>query len=72
MPIAQDIFDMIDIGRKPSVISGDFDIKYLLKIALIAKDICSCCAMALEYSFQLLSAALSHRVVAQWVHPFMQ
>ena len=32
MPIPQEIFDMIDIVRKPSqVISGDFDIKILVE-----------------------------------------
>ena len=69
MPIAKEISDMLDIDRKPlQVISVVF---FTSKIAKIAQDKCSHCAMALDNRFRLLSTALSHRVIAQWVHPFI-
>ena len=47
MPIAREILDMLDLGRKPSqVISVVF---FTSKLAKIAKDKCSHCAMALDY-----------------------
>ena len=50
MPIAKEILDMLELGRKPSqVFSGIF---FTLKIAKITKDKCSHCAMAFDYSFQ--------------------
>ena len=68
MPIAKEILDMLDIGRKQSqVISVVF---FTLKIAKITKDVCSHCVMGLNYSFRWLSMAPSHRIIALWVHPF--
>ena len=69
MPIAKEILDMLDLGRKPSqVISVVF---FTSKIAKIAKDKCTHSAMALDYSFQWVSTGLSHRIIALWVHPLM-
>ena len=67
MPTAKEIADMLDIGRNTlQVISVVF---FTSKIAKIAQDKCSHCAMALDYCFQLLSTTRLHRMVAQWVHP---
>ena len=35
----------------------------------MAKDKCSRCAVALDYSFRWLSTAPSQRIIALWVHP---
>ena len=68
MPMAKEISDMLDIGRKPSqVISVVF---FTAKIGKIAKNKCSHCAMTLDCCFQLLSTARLHRMITQWVHPF--
>ena len=70
MPIAKEILDMLDIGRKPSqVISVVF---FTSKIEKIAKDKCSHCAIGLDVSFRWLSLAPSHRIIALWVNPLRQ
>ena len=66
MPIGKEVSDMLDIGRKPS---SNFSCFFTSKIATITQDKCFHCAMALDYCFKLLSTALSHRMIAQWVHP---
>ena len=68
MPITKEILGMLDFGRKPlQVISVVF---FTSKVAKIAKDKCTHCAMGLDYSFRLISMAPSHRIIAQRVHPF--
>ena len=52
-------------------ISSNFSCLFRLKIAIIAKDKCSHCAMDLDYCFRWLSPAPSHRIIALWVHPFI-
>ena len=58
---------MLDIGRKPSQV---ISVIFTSKIAKIAEDKSSHCLMASYYCLRLLSTALSHRMVAQWVHSF--
>ena len=43
MPIEKEIFNMLDLGQKP------FQLFFTSKLAKIAKDKCSHCAMALDY-----------------------
>ena len=52
-------------------ISSSFSCLFRSKTAKIAKDKCSHCAMDLEYCFRWLSMALSHRIIALWVHPLI-
>ena len=68
MPITREILDMLDIGQKP--ISSNFSRFFTLKITKFAKDKFSHCAMGLDYSFQWLLTAPSHRIIALCVHPF--
>ena len=51
-------------------ISNNFSCLFRSKIAKIAKDKCSHCAMDLDYCFRWLSPAPSHRIIVLWVHPF--
>ena len=68
MPIAREIVDMLELGRKPSQVI--LVVCFRSKIAKIAKDKCSHSAMDLDYCFRWLSTAPSHRIIALWVHPF--
>ena len=43
MPIEKEILNILDLGRKP------FQLFFTSKLAKIAKDKCSHCAMALDY-----------------------
>ena len=51
-------------------ISSNFSCLFRSKIAKIAKEKCSHCAMVLDYCFRWLSTAPSHRIITLWVHPF--
>ena len=51
-------------------ISSNFSCLFRSKIAKIAKDKCSHCAMDLYYCFRWLSTAPSHKIITLWVHPF--
>ena len=62
MPIAREILDMLELGRKPS----NFSCPFRSKIAKVAKDKCSHCAMDLDYCFRWLLTA-----IALWAHPLM-
>ena len=68
MPNAKEILDMLVIGRKPSQII--VSCLFRSKIAKIAKDKCTQCAMDLDYCFRGLSTAPSHRNITLWVHSF--
>ena len=55
MPIAREILDMLELGRKRSQV---ILVVFLdQKISKIAKDKCSHCAMDLDYCFRWLSMA---------------
>ena len=47
MPIAKEILNMLDLGRK--AITGNFSSFFTSKLARIAKDKCSHCVMTLDY-----------------------
>ena len=64
MPIEKEILDMLDLGQKP------FQLFFKIEISKNRKDKCSHCAMALDYSFQLLSMPQSQGIIALWVHTF--
>ena len=68
MPIAKEILNMLDLGRK--AIASNFLRFFCIENTKIAKDKCSHCAMALDYCFRWLLTAPSQRIIAQWVHPF--
>ena len=47
VPIAKEILNMLDLGRK--AIAGNFSCFFPSKLARIAKDKCSHCVMTLDY-----------------------
>ena len=51
-------------------IASNFSCFLTSKIAKIAKDKCSHCAMALDYYFRCLSTAPSNRIIALRAHSF--
>ena len=53
------------------LVESYFSCFFTSKLAKIAKDKCSHCAMALDYSFRWLSTAPSQRIIALWVHYFI-
>ena len=57
---------MLDLGQ------SHFSCFFTSKLAEIAKNNCSHCAMALDNKFICLSTAPSNRIIALWVHTFMQ
>ena len=67
MPIAKEILNMLELGRKPSQVI--LVVFFREKIAKIAKDKCPHCAMDLDYCFRWLSMAPSQGLIALWVHP---
>ena len=69
MPIAKEILDILDLGRK--AIASNFSCFLFIENTKIAKDKCSHCAMALDldYPFQWLATSPSQRIIAMWVHP---
>ena len=66
MPIAKEILDMLEIGRKPSQVVL---VLFLIENSKNHKDRCSHCAMDLDYCFRCLSTVPSHRIIALLVHP---
>ena len=58
------------VGNWLQAFSSNFSCLFRSKIAKIAKDKCSRCAMDFYYCFRWLSMAPSHRIIALLVHPF--
>ena len=69
MPIVKEISDMLNIGQKPSEVI--LVVFFTSKLAKIAKEKCSQCAMALDYQFQCLSTAPSNRIIAPYARKYV-
>ena len=70
MSIAKEILNMLGLGRK--VIASNFSCVFFIENTKIAKDKCSDCAMALDYSFRRLSTAPLHIIITLWVYPYTE
>ena len=69
MPIPKEISNMLDLGRKAI---ARISCVFCIENTKIAKNKCSHCAMALDYSYRWLLMAPSPRIIALWVHPLTQ
>ena len=63
-----EILNMFDLGQR--AIASNFSCFFCIENTKMATDKCSHCAIALDYSFWLLSTAPSHRIIPLWVHPY--
>ena len=66
MPIEREM-TVIPVKLWSQAISSNFNCIFRSKIAKLAKDKCSHCAMDLEYCFRLLSTVPSH-IITAFIH----